>query len=269
MKKTILTLILTFLVPFLAYADFQFQGTLATPFETIDSDTLINDIGTTIYQEIVNPMERLLQEYRQGAKLTYSSGATLQVTTGQIATQNGAGTRTLFSESTTNINATFSSNLDTGSESNSTTYYVYGIGSLTSGTFTIKFSASATTPSGSDYYFKLGSFYNNSSGNIEQISNDNSYLLIETGTVAHGGTVSLPSGYSANVGVISGLMKEGDLIVMDILSHASLIDGARLSGADLKLFRHNNPNSLDRVLSKNKNKRKLVCFEGFHRMLHK
>jgi len=46
------------------------------------------------------------------------------------------------------------------------------------------------------------------------------------------------SGYTANVGVVSTLMQEGDLIVSDELNHASIIDGCRLSKADRAIYRH-------------------------------
>jgi glycine C-acetyltransferase len=46
------------------------------------------------------------------------------------------------------------------------------------------------------------------------------------------------SGYTANVGVVSTLMQEGDLIVSDELNHASIIDGCRLSKADRAVYRH-------------------------------
>lgn len=47
------------------------------------------------------------------------------------------------------------------------------------------------------------------------------------------------SGYLANLGAITALMGEGDLILADKLAHACIIDGAQLSGATLKRFRHN------------------------------
>ncbi len=47
------------------------------------------------------------------------------------------------------------------------------------------------------------------------------------------------SGYLANLGIIPALVGEGDLIVADALSHACLFGGAQLSGATLRVFRHN------------------------------
>jgi glycine C-acetyltransferase len=46
------------------------------------------------------------------------------------------------------------------------------------------------------------------------------------------------SGYTANVGVVSTLMQEGDLVVSDELNHASIIDGCRLSKASRAVYRH-------------------------------
>jgi len=46
------------------------------------------------------------------------------------------------------------------------------------------------------------------------------------------------SGYTANVGVVSTLMQEGDLIVSDELNHASIIDGCRLCKAGRAVYRH-------------------------------
>jgi 8-amino-7-oxononanoate synthase len=54
------------------------------------------------------------------------------------------------------------------------------------------------------------------------------------------------AGYLANLGVIATLA--GDVVVLDAESHASIYDGARLSGADIVPFRHNDPDDLDRRL---------------------
>jgi predicted pyridoxal phosphate-dependent acyltransferase len=56
------------------------------------------------------------------------------------------------------------------------------------------------------------------------------------------------SGYHANVGVISALTREGDLILSDEFNHASIIDGCRLSKAEVKVYKHVDMNSLQRML---------------------
>jgi len=73
------------------------------------------------------------------------------------------------------------------------------------------------------------------------------------------------SGYAANVGIISALMRAGDLIVTDRLSHASIIDGIALSKADVRYFRHNDAEDLERKLSGFRG-RKLVVVEGVYSM---
>ncbi|MFC1476701.1 aminotransferase class I/II-fold pyridoxal phosphate-dependent enzyme, partial [Fibrobacterota bacterium] len=55
-------------------------------------------------------------------------------------------------------------------------------------------------------------------------------------------SIVFPTGYSTNLGVLSGILKEGDVAVLDILSHASIYDGVRLAGAEVKVFRHNSAN---------------------------
>ena len=74
------------------------------------------------------------------------------------------------------------------------------------------------------------------------------------------------TGYATNVGVLSALLRPGDIALVDILSHASIYDGARLSGAEIKMFAHNNPKHLDKVLKGLKTKRAIVCVEGVYSM---
>lgn len=74
-----------------------------------------------------------------------------------------------------------------------------------------------------------------------------------------------PTGYSANVGTIAGLMRSGDLIVADQYAHASIVDGMILSKATSKFFRHNRVDDLERKLKKHEGK-KLVIIEGVYSM---
>ncbi|KAB8152300.1 amino acid adenylation domain-containing protein [Kordia sp. TARA_039_SRF] len=57
-----------------------------------------------------------------------------------------------------------------------------------------------------------------------------------------------PTGYTANVGAISGILGKNDIVVIDQLCHASIVDGARLSGATIRTFKHNNASDLEEVL---------------------
>jgi 8-amino-7-oxononanoate synthase len=58
------------------------------------------------------------------------------------------------------------------------------------------------------------------------------------------------TGYQANLGVISALAAEGDYLLIDADSHACIHDGCRLSDATTIRFRHNDPENLDRRLSR-------------------
>jgi len=58
------------------------------------------------------------------------------------------------------------------------------------------------------------------------------------------------TGYLANLGVLSALAGEKDLIVMDKLSHASLVDGARLAGATFRTFPHKNYARCEEILKR-------------------
>ncbi|KZN53098.1 hypothetical protein N474_22135 [Pseudoalteromonas luteoviolacea CPMOR-2] len=58
-----------------------------------------------------------------------------------------------------------------------------------------------------------------------------------------------PTGYTANLGAISGILGPNDIVVIDQLCHASIVDGARLSGATIRTFKHNDKNDLATVLA--------------------
>ena len=57
-----------------------------------------------------------------------------------------------------------------------------------------------------------------------------------------------PTGYHANIGVLSALMGPDDTILSDSLNHASIIDGCRLSRADTRVYRHADTEHLGELL---------------------
>jgi len=79
--------------------------------------------------------------------------------------------------------------------------------------------------------------------------------------------VTYSSGYITNLAAITTLCQRGDLVVIDKLDHASIIDGCLLSGADHKSYLHNNMESLERILVKSgKYINKLIIFDAVYSM---
>ncbi len=76
------------------------------------------------------------------------------------------------------------------------------------------------------------------------------------------------SGYLANLGIIPVLVGSGDLILADALSHACLMAGGKLSGAETVTFRHNDMAHLDELLRihRNKYRRCMILTDGVFSM---
>lgn len=75
------------------------------------------------------------------------------------------------------------------------------------------------------------------------------------------------TGMQANLGAISALVCRSDVVVLDKLDHASIVDGARLGWGETKRFRHNDLKDLERVLaSLPEEKGKLVVVDGLFSM---
>ena len=60
--------------------------------------------------------------------------------------------------------------------------------------------------------------------------------------------LTFSTGYAAAVGTITALMGKDDIIILDKLVHASIVDAAKLSGAKLRVFDHNDLNDLEEIL---------------------
>lgn len=92
------------------------------------------------------------------------------------------------------------------------------------------------------------------SGTIARFENTEAALVFTTG-------------YQANVGTITALAAKNDLVALDKLSHASIIDGARLSGAELRVYPHNNTERLREILGSSKiHRRKIIVTDGVFSM---
>jgi len=75
-----------------------------------------------------------------------------------------------------------------------------------------------------------------------------------------------PTGYQANLGVISALAGPGDVLLIDKLNHASMVDGATLSGAEVVRFRHGDLAHLDARLTRAAGRPKMVIVDGVFSM---
>jgi len=70
------------------------------------------------------------------------------------------------------------------------------------------------------------------------------------------------TGYMANVGVISAIADKSWVIFSDRLNHASIIDGCRLSGAEIVVYEHGDPADLESKVGKYRGRRGLLVTDG-------
>jgi glycine C-acetyltransferase len=98
--------------------------------------------------------------------------------------------------------------------------------------------------------------------------NDELYRTLEKKLARHKSQQSsliYPTGYMANLGAISTIVKKGDLILSDEFNHASIIESCKLTGAKILIYKHNDMEDLQHKL-KQKSKNKFVITEGIFSM---
>jgi len=78
--------------------------------------------------------------------------------------------------------------------------------------------------------------------------------------------IVFPTGFQANLGAISALVGKNELIVIDKMNHASIFDGCRLSFGQIRKFRHNDMEDLERILQMNDGRHTLVVVDGVFSM---
>jgi len=75
------------------------------------------------------------------------------------------------------------------------------------------------------------------------------------------------TGYNANLGLISGLVTKGDVVFLDKLDHASIVDGAKMSYGSTERFNHGDLDNLERKLTKNQEPGgRMVIVDGVYSM---
>jgi len=98
--------------------------------------------------------------------------------------------------------------------------------------------------------------------------NDESYKKLEDSLAKHKSqqnSLIYPTGYMANLGVISSIAKKGDLILSDELNHASIIESCKLSDAKVLIYKHNDMQDLQKKV-KQQGKNKFIITEGIFSM---
>ena len=153
-------------------------------------------------------LDLMLQDYRSGhVTVSLISTSEIDIGTGGVMLQNSGGSVRLMVANTT-VTAMSSTNIDTGSISPSSTYYIYAYASSTTATtFSVIYSASSTSPTGITYYQQIGKFTTDGSSNfISASSNTNTQIGLGTwssksfGSPYQAGTDGFFMGSCANTG---------------------------------------------------------------------
>ncbi|MEK6964713.1 MAG: pyridoxal phosphate-dependent aminotransferase family protein [Thermoproteota archaeon] len=98
--------------------------------------------------------------------------------------------------------------------------------------------------------------------------NDTSFDILEKKLSRHKSqerSLVFPTGYMTNIGAISTIVRENDVIFSDELNHASIIEACRLTKAKVSVYKHNDISDLISKI-KHENRRKFVATEGIFSM---
>jgi 8-amino-7-oxononanoate synthase len=74
------------------------------------------------------------------------------------------------------------------------------------------------------------------------------------------------TGYQANLGLVQGLIGRGDVVLVDKLDHASIIDGAKLSYGETSRFNHGDLRHLEHKLQKHSDRATMIIVDGVYSM---
>jgi hypothetical protein len=172
-----------------------------------------SDIDTISYNNVVAPLDRLLSKYRKGVQISYASASTLTVGIGEITCSNAALTIRKFRANTSVVTVAWA-DANAAAETNSSTFYLFAVADADANTFTVEISTSSAAPGTGVYFQRLGSFYNDVSGNITSIVNDSftgelgSWESKSTGTTYQATTDGFVTAYGTG-GAATGISLTG------------------------------------------------------------
>jgi len=86
------------------------------------------------------------------------------------------------------------------------------------------------------------------------------------GLTGYPGVLVFNSGFGGALGSAAGLMRKGDVAVVDARAHVSMVDGLKIGGAKIVFFEHNDARALDEALSATRGARRLVFVDGLYSM---
>ncbi len=182
-------------------------------------------------------IDRLLKNYREGTSLKYKDADTVTIEAGDIVCSNAGETIRRLRSNAADLDVDFT-DLDTGAEAGSTTYYVYAVADVDEVGFTAMISLSSSAPTGATYYKRLGSFYNNSGSDVTLINNDNDNKEITTRVSKSSGVEyqasvdgylygSVQSGSPESCGIVVGVGDTGALTTVYSALYAQSAAGSR------------------------------------------
>lgn len=88
-------------------------------------------------------------------------------------------------------------------------------------------------------------------------------LAVLTGQAA---VLVFNSGFGGALGSTAGLLRKGDIALVDERAHVSMVEGTKVAGARIVFFAHNDPASLDQALANTRGSRRLIFVDGIYSM---
>lgn len=133
--------------------------------EITGTQTLIGALGVT--QAQTESLKNLLLSYRRGCNIKPDSATQFTVQAGEISIPDSS-LNVKWRRNTTSVTVTWA-DIDTGAEESSKRYYVHAVADSSGVNFTVLISLSSTAPTGATNFKLIGSFYNDSGGDITDV----------------------------------------------------------------------------------------------------